>query len=70
MTNLVDKVQNSVIEIDKKSQRVDSDKSLEFAVRERAIEEREKNARDVEASSIFYPRFVAFVVRSVQPSAL
>ncbi|CAE7331810.1 gnl, partial [Symbiodinium pilosum] len=49
LTKLVEQVQGSVAEVERLSKRVDTDKSLEWSVRERQLEAREKNARELEA---------------------
>ncbi|CAL1144522.1 unnamed protein product [Cladocopium goreaui] len=49
LTKLVEQVQGSVAEVERLSKRVDSDKTMEWSVRERQIEARERNARDMEA---------------------
>jgi len=49
LTKLVEQVQGSVAEVERLSKRVDSDKTLEWSVRERQLEAREKNARELEA---------------------
>lgn len=49
LTKLVEQVQGSVAEVERLSKRVDSDKTMEWSVRERQIEARERNAREMEA---------------------
>merc|ERR1719321_1300056 len=49
MNRLVEQVQRSVAEVDRMSKRVESDKSLEWSVRERQLEAREKTVREMEA---------------------
>jgi len=49
LTKLVEQVQGSVAEVERMSRRVDTDKSLEWSVRERQLEAREKQVRDYES---------------------
>lgn len=49
LSRLIEQVQGSVAEVDRMSRRVDSDKSLEWNVRERQLEAREKTVREMEA---------------------
>eukprot|EP00913_Durusdinium_trenchii_P027362 g25669.t1 len=49
LTKLVEQVRGSVAEVERLSKRVDSDKSLEWSVRERQVEARERNAKELEA---------------------
>lgn len=49
LSRLVEQVQNSVSQVDKMSKRVEGDKSMEWSVRERQLEAREKTVRDMES---------------------
>jgi len=49
LAKLVEQVQDSVAEVQRMSNRVDTDKTLEWSVRERQIEAREKSVREMEA---------------------
>eukprot|EP00434_Breviolum_minutum_P034521 symbB.v1.2.030558.t1/scaffold3457.1/size56327/2 len=49
LTKLVEQVQGSVAEVERLSKRVDADKTMEWSVRERQIEARERNAKEMEA---------------------
>lgn len=49
LSKLVEQVQTSVAEVQRMGTRMSSDWSLEWAVRERQLEAREKNVRDMEA---------------------
>lgn len=49
LARLVEQVQGSVAEVERMSRRVDSDKTLEWSVRERQLDAREKTAREMEA---------------------
>ncbi|CAE8616965.1 unnamed protein product [Polarella glacialis] len=48
LTKLVEQVQGSVAEVERMSKRVDTDKSMEWTVRERQLEAREKNVKEME----------------------
>jgi len=48
-SRLVEQVQTSVAQVEKMSKRVEGEKSLEWSVRERQLEAREKNVREMEA---------------------
>jgi hypothetical protein len=48
LSKLIEQVQGSVAEVERMSRRVDSDKSVEWSVRERQLEAREKTVRDME----------------------
>lgn len=48
LAKLVEKVQSSVAEVDRVSKKVESDKSVEWSVRERQLEAREKAVRETE----------------------
>eukprot|EP00930_Biecheleria_cincta_P055072 TRINITY_DN41441_c0_g1_i1.p1 TRINITY_DN41441_c0_g1~~TRINITY_DN41441_c0_g1_i1.p1 ORF type:complete len:1608 (+),score=358.15 TRINITY_DN41441_c0_g1_i1:155-4978(+) len=48
LAKLVEQVQGSVAEVDRVRQKVEADKSVEFAVRERQLEAREKAVREME----------------------
>eukprot|EP00931_Biecheleriopsis_adriatica_P024935 TRINITY_DN15425_c0_g1_i4.p1 TRINITY_DN15425_c0_g1~~TRINITY_DN15425_c0_g1_i4.p1 ORF type:complete len:1612 (+),score=418.83 TRINITY_DN15425_c0_g1_i4:65-4900(+) len=49
LAKLVEQVQGSVAEVERMSKRVDSDKSVEWSVRERQLEAREQNVREMES---------------------
>lgn len=49
LTKLVEQVQASVIDVERMSRRVEGDKTLEWSVRERQLEAREKTVREMEA---------------------
>lgn len=49
LAKLVEQVQGSVLEVERMSRRVEGDKTLEYSCRERQLEAREKNARELEA---------------------
>jgi len=49
LTKLVEQVQGSVAEVERLSKRVDTDKTLEWSVRERQLEARERSAKELEA---------------------
>lgn len=48
LAKLVEQVQGSVTEVERMSKRVETDKSLEWSMRERQLEVREKNVREME----------------------
>lgn len=49
LANLVEQVQGSAAEVERMSKRVESEKSLEWTVRERQLEARERNVKELES---------------------